>query len=445
MPIAERLLPATRKLLTPVTALFALALPCAASAQISLSTAVDLAEKSSPAVRSAEANVRKAWASLSETKDVYYPTVDLGSSVGPPPYGFPLGNPDIYDIDMQSLVFSFSQPDYVRAARVGIRAATLNFRDQQQQVALDVSLDYIELNHDLDEVAALNEEKSYADGLVSIENDRVGAGVDPRVSLLQAQLTDAQVDEKRIQLENDADEMRLKLAHLTGLPLDGLQTDSASIPAAPTFGEEGPSDTQLSDENSGVASAYENAHSRFLIAHGDQRQVNRPSIGFGLKYQRFARYQNFTEYYHNFQQNNASAGIQLTFPLYDRTLAAKARESAADAAAAQAQADESRNKLSEQVLAARRTVREISAEQKVAEIQSELAKEQLKTVDAELASGPGVPGAQPVAPSAAQKAHIDEREKYEDLLDANFSLMKVELNLLRMTGQIEDWVHASLK
>ncbi|HTW46872.1 MAG TPA: TolC family protein [Acidobacteriaceae bacterium] len=410
-----------------------------------MSTAVDLAEKSSPAVRSAQANVRKAQAALSETKDVYYPSMDIGSSVGPPPYGFPLGNPDIYNIDMQSLVLSFAQPDYIRAARAGLRAAALNLRDQQQQIALDVSLDYIELDHDLAEVAALNEEKSYAGNLISIELDRVGAGVDPRVNLLQAQLTGAQVDEKQIQLENDADEMRLKLAHLTGLPLDGLQTDTASIPAPPAFGEQESSDQQLADNNSGVASAYENARSRYLIAHGDKRQVNRPSIGFGLKYQRFARFQNFASYYHNFQQNNVSAGIQLTFPLYDRTLKAKSRESAADAVIAQAQADESRNKLSEEVLTARRTVREIAAEQRVAEIQSELAQEQLKAVDAELTNGPGAPGAQPVAPSAAQKARIEERERYEDLLDANFSLMKVELNLLRMTGQIEDWVHASLK
>jgi outer membrane protein TolC len=443
MPIAERLLPATRK--SPALLLLALALPCAASAQISLSTAVDLAEKSSPEVRSAQASVRKAMAALAETKDVYYPTMDVGSSVGPPPYGFPLGNPDIYDIDMQSMVLSFSQPDYIRAARAGLRSASLNLRDQQQQIALDVSLDYVQLDHDLAEIAALNQEKSYAIDLVSIERDRVGAGVDPRVSLLQAQLSDAQADEKLIQLENDADEMRLKLAHLTGLPLDGLQTDTASIPPPPSFSDQGPSDKQLADSNSGVASAYQNAESRFLIAHGDQRQVNRPSIGFGLKYQRFARFQNFAEYYHNFQQNNVSAGIQLTFPLYDRTLKAKAHESAADAVVAEAQAEESRNKLSEEVLAARRSVREIAAEQRLAEIQSELAQEQLKTVDAELASGPGAPGAQPVAPSAAQRAHIEERQRYEDLLDANFSLIKVQLNLLRMTGQIEDWVHAALK
>lgn len=441
MRIAERLFPATRTIPALLPLLLSLALPSRASGQISLSTAVDLAEKTSPAVRSAEANVRKAWATLSETKDVYYPVVDLGSSVGPPPYGFPLGNPDIYDIDAQSLVLSFSQPDYIHAARIGIHTATLNLKDEQQQIALEVSLDYVELDHDLAEIAALNEEKSFADALISTEKDRVGAGVDAHVNLLQAQLAGAQVDEKRIHLENDADEMRLQLAHLTGLPLENLHTDAASIPAAPSFGDQSPSDKQLADNNSGVASAYESARSRFLVAHGDERQVNRPSIGFGLKYQRFAKFQDFASYYHNFQQNNISAGIQLTFPLYDRSLRAKARESAADAAVAEAQADQSRDKLSEEVLIARRNVREIAAEQTVAEIQSELAQEQLKSVDAELISGPGAPGAPPVAPSAAQKAHIDEREKYEDLLDANFSLLKVELNLLRMTGQIENWVH----
>jgi len=99
----------------------------------------------------------------------------------------------------------------------------------------------------------------------------------------------------------------------------------------------------------------------------------------------------------------------------------------------------------EQTFAARRTIRELAVEQRVALIQSELAQEQLKTIDAELANGPGSPTAQPVSPTTAQKAHIEERERYEDLLDTNFSLMKVELNLLRMTGQINDWVTSSLK
>lgn len=442
MPIAERLIAAIRKTPAVLPALFLLLLPAAVPAQISLSTAVNLAEKSSPGVRAAVANVEHATAAVQETKDAYIPSFQVGTSPGYA-YGFPLGYPALFSANSQSLALSFSQPDYLRAAHQALSAAKLNLKDAQQQVALDVSLDYLELDHDLAEITALDEEHSYAASLVSIENDRVQAGVDPRVSQLQAELTAAVVEEKRVHLQNDADEMRQKLAHLTGLPGDGLTTVTNSIPAAPTFSS-GSSETNP-DSNPGIAAAYANSQSKFYQAFGASRENYRPSVVFGAQYSLFSKINNYNQYFKNFQYNNAAIGVQVTFPLFDASRRAKAREATAEAVAAQADADQSRDTLSEQTLVARRTLLELAAQQRVAQLESELAQEQLKTVDAELTSGPGSATAQPVSPIAAQKAHIDEREKYEDLLDTNFSLMKVELNLLRMTGQIDDWVRSSLK
>lgn len=423
--------------------MLALAFPLAARGQISLSTAVALAEKNSPSVRAAAAAWRQAAAGLSESKDAYYPSFSLGSSVGPPPYGFPLGNPDIYNVDAQSLVFSYSQRDYVRAAGASLHAAALSLKDAQQQVTLDVSLAYVELDHDLKEIAALNQEEDAAGELAQIEQQRVAAGVDPRVAQLQAELTTAQVDEKRIHLQNDAGEMRQKIAHLTGLPAEGLATVDSSIP--PVTVPSSISDQELSAGNPGIAAQYADARSRFFTAFGDERQNHRPTIGFGLKYQRFAKFQNFQEYYHNFQQNNISAGIQLTIPIFDRSLKAKAQASAADAARAEAQADQNRNQLSEAALQMSDSIRELAAQQRVAQIQNEIAQDQLQSVESELTNGSGSPATPSVTPVQAAQARIQERERYEDLLDANFSLIRVELNLLRATGQITSWVQSSLK
>lgn len=414
-------------------------------AQISLSTAVALAEKNSAQVRAAEAGVRQASAGVSQATDPYWPVVNVGSSVGPPPYGFPLGNPDIYDVDMQSLVFSPAQRDYIRAAQAGLEAARLNLKNAQQQVSLDVALDYVELNYDLDETAALDQEENDANGLVQIEQQRVAAGVDTRMTELQAQLTAAQVDEKRIHLRNDADEMRQKISHLTGLPGTGLETVASSIPPPPAFESSQDAEQQLQENNPGLAADYANAKSKYFTAFGDERQNRRPTIGFGLKYQRFAKFQNFAEYYHNFQQNNVSAGIQLTFPLFDRSEKARAQASAADAARAQAEADQDRDQASEATLQMRRSIDELAAQQRVAQLQSELAQEQLKSIESQAANGTGSATTPAATPAQEQQARIEERERYEDWLDARFSLMKVELNLLQATGQITDWVQASIR
>ncbi len=87
-----------------------------AYAQISFSTAVGLALKNSPKVLTAQADVDKALAALQQIRDAFIPNIVGGSGVGPPSYGYPLGQPSIFNITSQSLVFSYSQHDYLRAA-----------------------------------------------------------------------------------------------------------------------------------------------------------------------------------------------------------------------------------------------------------------------------------------------------------------------------------------
>ncbi len=322
-----------------------------------------------------------------------------------------------------------------------MKSAALALKNAEQQVALDVTLDYVQLDHDLAEIGALNEEKGYANSLVQIEGDRTRAGVDPHMSELQAELTAAQVDAKRIHLENDADDMRQKIAHMTGLPAEGLTTKSGSVPAMDVALLGGGSDSV--ENNPGVAAAYANAKAKFYTAFGDEKQNYRPMAAFGAQYSLFEKTPGYTEYFPHFQYNNVELGVQVTFPLFDASRRAKARQSQAEAVRAQSDADESRDVLSEQTSAMRHALRELAAQQKVNQLQSELAQDQLQTVETQFSNGTGSPNAAPVTPKEEQQAHIDERERYEDMLDANFSLEKVQLNLLRATGQLDAWLRSA--
>jgi len=441
----KRVLTRTRSRIAEyIAAILFLLMPLGAGAQISLSSAVDLAEKNSPSVRGAVANVQKATAAWQETKDAYIPNLLMGVSPGYA-YGFPLGYPSFFTANASSLVLSWSQKDYIRAARTAVNAANLSLKDAQQQVALDVALDYAELDHDLKEIAALEEENGYAGSLMQIEQERVQAGVDSRRNQLEAELTAAQVEQKRIQLENDADAMREKLAHLTGLPAGGLATVSSSIPPAPAVDSFATIDAQTAQNNPAVSAAYANAKSKWYAALGDAKQNYRPLATFGAEYALFEETPGYTNYFRTFQYNNVELGVQITFPLFDATRRAKARESSADASRAGADADAALNILSEQTAAMRGSLRLLGAQQRVAEVQSAIAQMDLEAVKTELTNGAGTPNAAPVAPSQVHRAHIEERERYEDLLDTQFSLMKAELNLLRATGQLDAWVRSSLK
>lgn len=419
------------------TALF----PLASHAQVSLYTTVDLALRNSTSVRVATADVQKATAILSETKDVYIPSLIVGSGIGYS-YGFPVGQPSIVDLTAQSLLFTFSQPDYIRAARAGLLAAEHALHDTRQQVILDVSLNYIQLSKTEASIAALDEESQFVDKLISIEQQRVDAGLDPRIELTRAKLTAARTRLKHIHLTNEADAIRQSLAHQTGMPAAGFITDAKSIPAPPAFYSALEVNASIIKGNETVQSAYAVAKSKQYVAFGDARVNNRPQVMFVAQYARYASFNNYSDYYKNFQANNFGVGIQISLPLFDTNKRAKSRESSADAVKALAQADLTRDQTEEQALKLQKSLTELSAQAEVASLQRELAQNQLDTILAQLDTGSGQANATPLSPREEQSARIEERQRFEDSLDADFELTRARLSLLRTLGSVEDWARS---
>lgn len=415
------------------------------AAQISLSSAVDLAMRNSTQIKIATADVQRATAGVAEAKDVYWPNLVTGASPGPPSIGFPLGQPSIFNVSSQSLVYSFSQPDYVRASHAALKSAELSLKDNREQVTLDCALAYIELDSDTRAIAALNEERDDAERLVSIEQDRLAAGVDSRMEVTKAQITSAQVDIKRLHTEDDAGEQRQKLAHLTGLPPASFIPDTKSIPSVPDFSQDDTLDNQAVDSNAGVQAAYANAKSKLELAFGDEKQNYRPQFGFGAEYSRFAAFNNYGEYYLHFRSDNFGAAVQITLPLFDASRRAKARESAAEAKRAEIEADQAKNQTSEQIFSMRHSLDELKAQQRLAQFQSEYAQEQLEAVQSELKNGTGSPNVAPVTPKDEELARIQAQERYQDALNANLSLIRAQLSLMRSTGSLEDWIHSAAK
>ncbi|MDP9171767.1 MAG: TolC family protein, partial [Acidobacteriota bacterium] len=306
-------------------------------------------------------------------------------------------------------------------------------------------LDYIQLDKITRQMAALDAEGSAAERLASIEQQRVDAGLEGRTELLRAKLIGAQLRLKRLHALDDAAVLREKLAHLTGLPAAGFITSTDSIPAPPAFATVGSGLTADLNalSNPGVQAAYLSAKSRTYVEFGDRRQNFRPQIALFVQYSLFSNFNNYSTYYKQFQPNNANIGISISFPIFDASRRDKARESAADAAHATAQANQLRDQTSEQSLQLQKSLAELSAQEEVARQQSELAESELQTVLAQLESGNGAPGARQLTPKDEQQARIQERRRYQELLDTSFELTRARLNLLRAMGAIEDWARGA--
>ncbi len=414
-----------------------------ADAQISFTTAIDLSLKSNPKVLMAKADVDKAVAAIQQLRDAYIPSVVGGSGLGPPSYGFPLGQPSIFNITAQSLVFSYSQRDYLRAAQAALDAANLNLKDIREGVAEDTAVTYLALDRDMRRQTALQEQQGFADRLVSIVQDRLDAGQDTPIDLTTSRLTAAQIRLARLRAEDETTADQAHLARLVGLPAQALSTTSGSVPALPATSSELTGTTLITSP--AVESAYAIARSKRETAFGEARYLWRPQITFDGQYSRFASFNNLQDYYFRFQHNNAAVGVQITVPLYDMAHRAKAREAAADASHAEHEADTLRDQFFDSRLRARHTAIELSTRAEIASLDQQLAQQQLEVLLVQLKSGSGNLSGPQMSPKDEQTARIAEREKFVAVLNANFEAQQAEINLLRAAGQLESWIAAAVQ
>jgi outer membrane protein TolC len=417
--------------------------PALAPAQISLVTVVDLAQRNSSAVRIAQADVDKAGAALAQTKDVFVPVVMFGSGLPfVPSVGFTGGVPSILNATVQSLVFSIPEKNYIKAADLGRKAASLSLKDALEQTALEASTTYIELDTVTQELNAASQQESYAARLVEIEQQRAEAGVDPLSDLLQAQLSAAQLKLTRLHLETRSTTLSKEISVLTGLPVGAISPDHVSIPEIPSVRAGEPHRAAP-----GIESALMLAHSKQQVARGDIKYMFLPQISLAAEYLRSTQIWNDADSYYSkkIPPNNFSSGFSIQVPIFDWSHRDKAKQSAAEALRAKVEAEQAGHQNDIQVATLTGNLLELDTQAEIASLKQQIANEQLKSVLAQLELGNGAgsePGAAPQqSPKAEQLARIDERQKYQESLDAALDLAKARLNLLRALGHMEDWLH----
>jgi outer membrane protein TolC len=409
-----------------------------ARAQISFYTAVDLALRNSHEVKMAAADVDRAAAAVSQARDAYVPTGSIGSSLGYS-YGFPVGQPTVVNATANSLVLSYSQPSMIRAARASLVAANASLRDTRQKVVADTAIAYIELDTDRRELEALDQQHSFGERLIEIERQRNTAGLSSAMDITQAELTNAQLELRRLHIQDHMNLLQLRLANLTGLTENSVTTESSSIPAGPAPPSADTLNATLTNNSAAITSSEADAQSKQWVAIADKVRIFHPEISFGIQYSRYAKFNNYEEYYLRFQHNNFDVGINMTIPIFDASGRAHARYSAADAVHAREQANLFRLQLGEQTRELSGSLAELRAQQKIARLQSDYAQENADAVATELQSGTGNPNLSPLTPRDEQKARIEERRRYVDKLDADFQLMQAEIQLQRSLGTVEEW------
>ena len=415
-----------------------------ASAQISLGTAVDLALKNDPKVKMSEAAVEKAQAAFEGTKDVYVPTLTADAGYGQG-FGVPTSLPTVFSLNSQSLVFNFSQHDNIRAAAAGLAAAKFALRDMREQVEEDVTVTYLNLESDQQALAVMVKEHGDASRLVTIVQARLDAGHDDRLDLLQAQRKATQIELNELNLQDEIAVLSDHLSRMIGLPDDRLTAIPDSIPPLPTV--QMAADNGNDSDSPGVRAAMNAAKSKQELSFGVNRYRLRPQMVFGVNYSRIDTGQNgYTNYYpgfYNKSQNAVSVYVEMTIPIYDRRHQDEANEAKAEASRAFFESEAQRDQFMEGRTKLRRSAAELEKRSSLAEIDQNIAQEQLKVVLAQLSKESGSSSGPQMNPEDEQNARLKEGQQTIDLLSAQFQLSQAKVNLLRQTGQLEEWLKSA--
>jgi len=401
-----------------------------------LERAIRLALTHSTTSAIAKADVQRAFASYRELRNNFIPQLYLGSGLGWT-YGYPLSiegsAPSLANVIAQSSVFNPAARQFLGAAKIEWHATELQDKDQRNAVIQDVALTYAELAKWEARLARLQQDAAAAQQLEQAVAERLQEGVDSAVDLNKAKLIAARVRFHQAEARGNADVLRRHLSTLTGVPVSSIEIEAETIPALPPVVAEQDLSEKAIASSPTVKIADRHSLAESMRASGERRSLL-PSIDFSAQYARFSTFNNYETYFRQgtFQANNATIGFALRIPLFNASQRARADGAEAEALKAKKQAEAARNQVAEETLKLQRTAEQLEAAREVAQLEYQLAQSGLEAAQTRIEAKTGTL-------HELADARVQAAERYLLFQDADFEYQRVRLNLLRATGELENW------
>jgi len=406
----------------------------AAADPVPFRRAIELAVGQSSAMAGADADQARARHSYQEARNLFLPQMVLGSGLAAT-YGFPLSiegsAPSIISLNSQQYLFNPAQKEFIRAAKSEWNLAGTMKEDRRDQVILETALTYIELDKLSATLSLLRQQEEAAARVEQIVEERIAAGVDSEVERTRARLAVARVRMRRAEASGAWDVLRMRLSHLTGLPEDSLTTLTESIPQLPEIRQEDNLVGLALEKSPLVRVADERAQAQQFRAKGERKMLY-PAFDLVGQYGLFSRHNNYDEFFQRFQRHNGTLGVAIRFPFLNFAQRSRAEAAEAEVVMARSQAQGVRHQVSAETLRLQRSVRQLGAAREVARLEYQLARSEVDAVQARVEAGTATLREE-------HEVRALENERYKSFLDASFELEKVQLQLLRATGDLEKW------
>ena len=403
--------------------------------RLTLSEAVSLGLQNNPEIRLAEVAVSRADAERQEINSQFRPQIFAGTGLAAT-YGFPLSiegsAPSIFQVASNQVLYNRSLRDSERQAGRMREAAGQSLEGKRDDIVAATVLAYLDLGRarrSLDSVRGSAENFLAAEQIVE---ERVRAGLDPPIETTRARLNTARSNADQVVLESQITLLEGRLRSLTGIPqTQAILTIPAEVPLADP--DETP-DRLVSlalERNPGLRAIAEEIQAREFAVKSEEA-LRWPRINLVGQYGLFSKINNFEDYFQRFQRHNATLGVSIQVPIYERERrAARMSKVEVDLAETRYRLESGQSAVAQQVRQLWANREQQAAAREVARLELELARRSVEVVLAQFEEGRA-------NRLAVEQARIEEAVRWVGLYQAEYRTEAARVELLRVTGEIRN-------
>jgi outer membrane protein len=410
---------------------------CAACAVAEVKTmtlrqALDLALAQNPDLMLARLDQQKSRHQVTIARDPFSPKVFVGSGAAYST-GFPASidgaAPSIFQARTQMALFDRPQTYQIAQAKENAHTIEIDSGRQEDEIAFRVASLFLDAEQAaLSQQAAQREAENLA-RVLEIIRTRVSDG---RELPIEATRADLSVKKARYTVESLAtDQMNAEssLALVLGLgPDDRVRAASDERPAlAAPVSEDQSIEQALA--NSRDLKKLESTRDAKLLEIKGYKAMRLPKVNLIAQYELFAKYY-YQNYYPVFQRNSAQFGASFEVPvLMGRSSRAYISQAEADIAKSEIEATRTRARITSDMRRAFQEMKRSESAREVAKADLELAREQVNVDLAQNQEGR-------LPATALEQARAVENEKWLAYYDAQHTVDRARLNVLRLTGTL---------
>jgi len=399
---------------------------------LTLRQAVDIALKENPDLVLARLDEQKAQDAVRIAKDPFVPKLYAGSGLAKV-WGYPSSiegaAPSIVQTRTDMALFNRSKSFELARVRENARGASITTQSKSDEIAYQTAALFLDTQQIARSVQALKPETESLQRVSEAVQLRIDEGRALPIERKRVAADLARAQQRYEAAASDLEYAQASLAVVLGYP--------AGDRVQPLDGDGKPTEVPDSEQAAREQALQNNKELRRLESQmqakgfevREYQSARWPVVDLVAQYALFAK-SNYQAFFTNVQRNNAELGVAITIPILTGAAAkGLASQAQLDILELRAQMNQTRNRIELDTQKSYRDLQKAGSTQNVARLDLDYAREQVSVLLSQLGEGRATQ-------QQVDDARLNEQEKWIVFYEAQHSVEKARLALLRQTGTL---------